>query len=223
MLGLALMALLVVALMTWGWGQDGDAWIRHDLGDASPTPIGRLAAGPVRVTGRVRRAEELLDSPVTGTPCVAFLVSLLSHGKTPTRERLTYARPFLVEDETGSVLVDPGTSYAAALAPGKQYSVTALNLPPRRRADLWQAFQIPSHHRYSWFFDDLNFWREDLLVEGRIVSVAGYAMEDVHASGESAGPRQLPTRLVIRAGGPHEPLLLADHFSPRPGSGMTSP
>jgi hypothetical protein len=176
----------------------------------------------VRVTGRVRRAEALVEAPVTGTPCVGFLVSLLSHGRMPTRERLMRARPFLVEDETGSVLVDPGPSCAMALPPGKHHSVTAVNLPPDRRADLWQAFQIPARYRYSWFFDDLNFWREDLLLEGTVVSVAGHATEEVHATGESAGPRQLPTRLVIRAGGPHEPLLLADHFSPLARSGMTS-
>jgi hypothetical protein len=212
MIVVVFLLVLVAALAAWsGRPEDVDAWVRNDVLDLARTPIERLADGMglVRVTGRVRPIDGTVEAPVTARRCLAFVVSLYESGRRPMSERLSGGRPFLVEDDTGSVLVDPGAGFVMALVDGHYVGVGEVSLSRERQAELWSAFKIPDNYRHSCFYDGLNLWREDVLVEGTIVSVAGHVGVEVHPSGESEGPRQLPTRLVVRG----QPLLVADHVS----------
>lgn len=116
---LALQALLVLliagGLLALGFAVWHGRAIRGVLG-LSSTDVISLATGttgPVSITGRARRADESLTSPFTGTECLAleYEVEELRHtGNAPSWVEIDSrigAVPFLVDDGTGSVLVDP--------------------------------------------------------------------------------------------------------------------
>lgn len=69
--------------------------------------------GPVRLSGTARRAERALEAPFTGRPCLAvrYEVEERREGQNGSHwEEIhsgTGAVPFLLEDDTGSVLVEP--------------------------------------------------------------------------------------------------------------------
>jgi hypothetical protein len=82
--------------------------LRERLAATPATPPGEVSPGPVAVEGVAREHRETVESPVGGRE--ALLVQYRRHRSegdgSPVEER-TDAVPFVVEDETGRVLVDP--------------------------------------------------------------------------------------------------------------------
>lgn len=97
-----------------------EVWLAVRYRSRRPTPIGDLsgASGTVSVSGIARRADDLVTAPITRRDCVAYgwrVTDLRTvrgfDGSIDTRTsevgRGRDSAPFLVEDETGRVLVDP--------------------------------------------------------------------------------------------------------------------
>jgi hypothetical protein len=97
-----------------------EAWLGLRYRARGPTPIGSLgdATGRVVVSGVARRVDDVVRAPVTGRDCLAYawrvsdLRTVRSPGGEIRTERATVGRgrdsvAFLVEDDTGSVRVDP--------------------------------------------------------------------------------------------------------------------
>jgi hypothetical protein len=82
--------------------------LRERLAGTPATPPGEVSPGPVAVEGVAREHRETVESPVAGRE--ALLVQYRRHrpeGDGSPAEERTDAVPFVVEDETGRVLLDP--------------------------------------------------------------------------------------------------------------------
>lgn len=97
-----------------------EVWLAFRYRSRRPTPIRALgeATGRVLVTGVAHRHEASLTAPITGADCLAYAwrISALRtirglDGSIETRRHNIgsdrEAVPFVIEDDTGSVLVDP--------------------------------------------------------------------------------------------------------------------
>ena len=161
-----------------------------------PTPISALDAadGRVVVTGVARRADRSLTAPFTGRDCLAYgwHVEAVAVERGPDGARFRRdvvdrgreAAPFLVDDGTGTVLVDPaGADLRLAEAWVEDYTPD-----PADRGDLvFEQGAIPGGERY-----DPHYY-EARLDEGETVTVHGTVRAD--AEGLRAG------RIGIRIAG----------------------
>jgi hypothetical protein len=80
------------------------------IGDTGTSRIATLAAGEVRVSGRIEAAEVLLVSPLQSAPCVYYRATIDSgNGDLDSRDDLSEERAigFRVVDDTGDVRVFP--------------------------------------------------------------------------------------------------------------------
>lgn len=113
--------------------------IRQVLGGTA-TDVYSLSTGvdgPVSVTGTAVRYEETVASPFTGTDCLA--VAYAVEERRTTDDGTSWVRidsgraavPFLLEDESGSVLVEP-TRVRFALDAGERIRVDGGERPPDR-------------------------------------------------------------------------------------------
>ena len=172
----------------------------------------REARGLVRVTGRIHREGQLLKAPLSGRPCVVYEVvvdAFVNHGGTGLWRRfvdLTGARPFLLTDETGTARVDTSGPFFLALVhdragktsgpyPGVHHALSVILEEHGLKATNWRGRWRPI------------FYSEGVLEQGALVSVGGNAAPEIDQGGESAGPRSLPERLVLR-GTDAQPLLI---------------
>lgn len=97
------------------------------------TAAGDVGTAPVALSGTVRAADETLDAPLTGEPCVAYHAEVDQYYQesdggdwrtiSVRRDRV----PFVLADETGEVGVDPadadvslGVAYTESLAPSEE-------------------------------------------------------------------------------------------------------
>lgn len=108
--GLALVGALAVAVV-YRDGRELWGFLRGREIDVADLMTG--TTGPVVLTGRARKAERALEAPFTGEACLA--VQYAVEERRQTRNGSTWeeihggagAVPFVLEDDTGSVLVEP--------------------------------------------------------------------------------------------------------------------
>ena len=93
------------------------AQVRRALTGRQRTQVRQIAGGTVRVIGKARCQGELLTAPITHRRCLAYQLRLEVYDGDEWKEALVLrdARVFLVEDETGSVLVEPQENFDIAL------------------------------------------------------------------------------------------------------------
>lgn len=129
-------ALVGVALLAYA---GRDLFVAYRLWRLDPTPVADLpnVSGPVEIEGRAFVHEETLDSPFTGTPCLAceWRVEEERHDDDGT-DWVTVASgseavPFRVEDDTANVLVYPA-GVDLRLAGESPIRVDGGNRPPER-------------------------------------------------------------------------------------------
>jgi hypothetical protein len=178
--------------------------IRHQLTTAPRSRICDVREGVVCVRGKVTFGQEALIAPLSGSRCAAFQLSAPGARRV---EPLDVARPFWVDDGTGRALVDPGAHFAMALerrtrarADDLDDDITARLIPVLATAPLGRSWEATMYH-------------EGLMLEGDTVTVGGHARMEPHRDGQVDGPRRLPSCVVLRGGGPHEPLLIGDDRS----------
>lgn len=113
----ALIAVAGVVLVALGVRE---LWVGLRYRRTRPVPVGALAGASDRVlvSGRARRADEVLSAPLSGTDCFVytwrvsdFMIERGFNGELRTQRANAgtgrEAVPFLLTDDTGSVLVDP--------------------------------------------------------------------------------------------------------------------
>jgi len=170
------------------------------------------ARGPVRVTGRIQRDGELLEAPLSGRACVLYEVvvdAVVNQGGTGQWRRyldLRGARPFLLADESGTARIDTSGPYDLALVHDRA-GMTSGEYPGEHRA-LSVLLESLDLKPTNW----LGRWRpihyaEAVLEQGALVSVGGNSVRELDQSGDSAGPRSPPERVVLR-GTEAQPLLI---------------
>jgi hypothetical protein len=162
----------------------------------------RLHAGMARVTGRAMHGKELLRSPASDRPCVAFDFGVeVNDGSSGWCEvlRLRDVTPFLVRDEGGQARVEPGSHYELLLAESNRgtdlYSRSPDPQELARVVALLPSNQRPSGH---WLTSSSIRFFEAVLLEGDLVSILALVSEEVHPEEEPAGPRSLPVARVLR-------------------------
>jgi hypothetical protein len=181
-----------------------------------PRALVHDAHGAVRLTGRIRRIGELLRAPLSGRPCVAYEVLIDEPGRpngpgaAPWRRRveLRDMSPFLLADESGEARIDPSgpvimdlnhdrTGGTGGKFPGEHEALasflSSIDVVATNWLGRWRLF------RYV----------EGVLEEGELVSVSAESVLEVDPTGERAGPRSPPRRLVLR-GSEALPLLISD-------------
>lgn len=163
----------------------------------APTPVSALseAGGRVVVTGVARRADRTVTAPFTGRDCLAY--SWHVDAVTPERSRdgVQFRRnvvdrgreavPFLVDDGTGTVLVDPaGSDLRLAESWVEDYRPD-----PADRGDLvFDMEGFPDWEQYD------RRYHEARLDEGETVSVHG----TVRADGEELRAGRVGVRIAGR-------------------------
>jgi hypothetical protein len=171
-----------VTVRVWRQVFSEQATLRRQLAGAPRSRIGDVRQGVVSVQGRVALGEQVLVAPLSGRRCAAFRLAVPARVLGGDSDPVSEARPFWLDDGTGLALVEAGTDVVLALRP--------------RASGRWGSPR--------------RGYREGLILEGEIVSVAGHAALELSPSAAPPGPRKLPACLVLRAGGSAEPLLIAD-------------
>jgi len=215
-LGAAVVVFMVIMPFVGTWYEQRQARrvpLRRAIEARETTPIAALREGEVaKVRGVVVAREPLLTSPSSGRACIGYRVVIDDASHDPslvwiplvTREAWC---SFLVEDETGSVVVKGQLD--VAVDPSDFGS--DLNIPPSvyallkeddvRMRDLWQP-------RRFWF-------RETLLKVGDRVSVVGRPSLEVDPAGRASF--RDPPRLHVMTGSIDEPIPVIDDDEPPGG------
>lgn len=183
---------------------------------ARPRALVHTARGAVRLTGRVRRISELVTSPLSGRPCVAF--DLTVDEPRPTngpggagwhrRVKMSAARTFAIVDESGEARIDLSGPFEMSLGGG--LTGTTEGKHPGRHPQLASFLSSLDVSSTGWF----GRWRqfhyvEAVLEEGELISVSGESTLEVDPTGERTDPRSPPQCLVLR-GTEETPLLISD-------------
>ena len=170
----------------------------HPPLDAS-SPEGAI----VRVTGMVRAADELIDAPLSGLPCVVARsrIRRVSGGRSKrpsVRPETLRIRPFvLVRDGAASVRVE--ASHAVLdLAPLRKLRVT-----PQRRNQFLLLHALTAGGLASGF-------EETLVVPGQRITVAGALLRDAPAepTGEARGFRDDQAPELVLVGDAAHPIAI---------------
>jgi hypothetical protein len=114
---LVVFALLAAAAYLVRW-LGADQRIARTLRQARRTPVGSLRPGAARVKGLARKKDQVLTAPISGRPCLAYQIAVDEDQRLEAWQplvRLTDAHPFLVDDGTGQVLVEPDRNLVLAL------------------------------------------------------------------------------------------------------------
>ena len=163
--------------------------MRPALSAIQRNPGREIAGGNVRVKGKAWNQGPLLHAPVTQRPCLAYHLRLEEQDEGRWREVLVLrdARPFLVEDETGKVLVQPEKDFDVALAEHALGGSGTMKVedPARYRnlASVLQAAGISL--TVPWLGFERHFrCFEGVVEQGEVVSVLGHAAHEVRPDGE---------------------------------------
>lgn len=90
------------------WRGLGEYRMAQQIGDTSTSRIGSLAAGEVRVTGRIEAAEVTLVSPLQSRECVWYRASVtVSNRNTPRQHVDERGVGFRIRDASGAIRVFP--------------------------------------------------------------------------------------------------------------------
>jgi hypothetical protein len=188
------------------------------------TVTGELGTGLARVTGKARRGRELLSAPLSDRPCLAFefRVEITSGDDWAEVVRLRRACAFVVADEGGEALVEPGSNYELVLADDVRGG-TGWRDPEPDPAHLARALAMLDESEqpgWSWLASRQVRYFEAALLEGELVSVFGAVLEEVHPEAQPAGPRSLPMARVLR-GTVDEPVRIGDGEVAEDGLGLS--
>lgn len=166
------------------FGRGFRAWRRLRLIEDTPTSrVRSLALGPVELCGRALGKADL-EAPFTGTPCVYYRYRIEQEVRRGRhRSWRTLARGdsaawgFLLEDETGSVLVDPA---GAEMDLAHDWRETDPALAPRLLAALAREDIDP----HGWLFRKRLRFTEWHVAPGDPLYVLGVAQERPGIAGE---------------------------------------
>jgi hypothetical protein len=205
----------LVAVIGFGWYFSAANRLKRELRGAKRYSLGELPEQTRgRVVGSAQTLEETLEAPLTGRPCLYFVVTVEQHHSTG---RSSYWRtiireergvPFLLSDGTGKAIVDPRSAKVALDVDGRGDSGT-FDSPSERE----QAF-LDRHGTsgQGWVFNKRLRYREAVIEIGETVAILG---EGIREPDPTAPPAEAyrgdqPTRLRMTSS-PRFPLLISDN------------
>lgn len=167
-----------------------------------------------RVVGAAQPLDQTLEAPLTGRPCMYYVVTVEQHHSTG---RSSYWRqiikeeagvPFLLDDGTGRAIVDPRSARVALDVDGKGDSGT-FDEPSAREAAFLQRHGTTGQ---GWVFNKRLRYREAIIEVGERVAILG---EGVREPDPSAPPADAyrgdqPTRVRLTSSA-RWPLLISDN------------
>lgn len=176
-------------------------------------PIGELPEDTLgRVIGEAQPIDRVLQSPLTGRPCVYYVASVqeYSQGEWNTQFQERDGVPFLLTDRTGRAIVDPSCAEIALNFDRESRSGTFDDPTPT------QAAFLAKHGGESkgWFFNKKLRYIEAVIEPSERVAVLGSGIREPDPQGRPAeGYRSTaPTRLRLTST-PHHPLAISDDSS----------
>jgi hypothetical protein len=211
----AIVAIGVISAFTAGWTilfPNRTRRVQRALASRERSWI-NLAHGAVKLTGRVRRARETWEAPLSGRECVAYelvvMTPVTAGGNGRFWETLVELREgcsFLVVDDSGTARIDTSGPYELALTPACTGKTKGI-YPGKHRA-LGELLESRGIRPTTW----LGRWRaihytESVLEPGMLVSVGGVGEWEADPDGERDSLRSMPKRLVL-CGTESQPLLI---------------
>lgn len=208
-LGTAVVVCLVIIPFVGTWYGHRQALrvpLRRAIAARETTPIAALRAGGVaKVRGVVVAREPLLTSPSSGRACIGYRVVVDDTSHDPAFEWIPLVTreawsSFLLEDETGSVIVQGPLDVAV----GPSDFASNMNIPPSVYALLKE-----DDVRMRDLWGPRTFWcRETLLKVGDRVGVVGRPSLEIDAAGRASF--RDPPRLHVVRGSIDEPIPVVD-------------
>lgn len=198
------------AALRAGLGESLASSLRRRLRAAAPALLDELREGlHCRVAGSVRPLDNAeLEAPLTGRPCVAYLVEAIDRKRFGTDDLLLYEKravPFLLVDGDHRAVIDP-TFHELLVSNRYELEVTALEVTTERARALLERQGRP--------FPPAGARVEliELIVEdGQRVSIAGTGHREVdpHAQAERGFRDDAQQRLRF-SGLAELPILIGD-------------
>ncbi|HUQ08078.1 MAG TPA: GIDE domain-containing protein [Kofleriaceae bacterium] len=201
---------IVAASMVW----NEKARIRRELRSAPRVDIAELREGRTgRLVGRVGDGETL-QAPFTGRSCVFYEATVeeyRSSGKTGSwRQVVREARgvSFVLDDETGRAIVDPGGARVDVDIDMTTRSGTFDDATPVEEAFL----ERHGLRSTGWVFNKSFRYREGVIEIGETIAVMGQGVRepDPDAVGKVGGYRSGPPTRLRLGGSARHPILLSD-------------
>lgn len=190
-----------------------EAKLKRTLRAARPWPIAELPEDTIgRVIGRAARLDQLLTAPISGRPCLFYVVEVVEkQGKsTSVIIREETGVPFTLRDDSGHAIVDPTGAKIALTTDVVTRSGTLDDA-----TQLEEAF-LARHGRTSrrWVFNRGLTYREAIVEDGERVAILGAGVREPDPdAGPGAGYRGGPPTRLRLTSSRRFPLLLSDDTS----------
>jgi len=168
--------------------------------------VGSVLEGRVcKIEGKVRLDKDTLVAPVSGRPCVYYVVRIETPGPSGADGwanllRETEGCDFVIDDGTGRVRVEVEGADVTLVKDVASYDPSTLEDGPGKE------FMV-KHRR---FFDEVRVRvLEGVIEEGEAVAIRGFAATEADPSGHPTDYRAPAKRVVIRDM-PGVPLYISD-------------
>ena len=205
----------IATLVGLAWYFSEAQKIKRELNRAPLTSLRDLPeATRARVVGAAQPLDQTLEAPLTGRPCMYYVVTVEQHHSTG---RSSHWRqiikeeagvPFLLDDGTGRAIVDPRSARVALDVDGKGDSGT-FDEPSARESAFLQRHGTSGQ---GWMFNKRLRYREAVIEVGEQVAILGEGVREPDPNAPPAGAYrgEQPTRVRLTSSA-RFPLLISDN------------
>jgi hypothetical protein len=209
----ALLIGAIAAAIGWAsWYFQEARRLGRALRAAKAWPIGELPESTAgRVIGEVHPLERVLESPLTGRACVYYVATVeerdVRWGAWTTLVTERKGAPFLLHDDSGRAIVEPGGAEVALAFPIRSRSGTFDDATPAEEAFLARH----GHASKTWGLRRSIRYTEAVIEPGAMIAVLGAGVREPDPEARPAeGYRSAPpTRLRLTSSRQH-PLVIGD-------------
>ena len=202
----------LVVIWFFAWYYSGQQRVKRRLRAARAWKIAELPEGTLgRVIGKAQALEEAMHGPLTGRPCVCYVVKVEQRptGSKYWRTIIEKSRgvTFRLVDDTGHAIVDPTDAKIALTFDDNQWSGISQNASEAEEAFLAKH----GHGSKGWVFNKSLRYHEAVIELGETVAVLGSGVREFDPTapppeGYRSPP---PTRLRLTSSARY-PLIISD-------------